>query len=209
VRARFGPREAILAAPADGPRKARRRAAEICDAYPIGGIVGAGIAGALSAELSTGDLIVSSGVRDGAGPAPPPHGALFERALSAPGVRAATLVTVERPAVSPEEKRALAAPDAGAPSAVDMESGAWAREASGRGIPYVILRAIGDEAEERLPGYLSECMDEEGGLRRSAVVAQALAHPGSIPTLLRLRRRMREASARLAALVEWLISGSG
>jgi hypothetical protein len=83
-----------------------------------------------------------------------------------------------------------------------MESAAWARAAAAHDIPFLIIRAVSDTSAEELPGYLAECMDRDGGIRRSAVALRALAHPGSIPTLLRMRRRVADCSQRLAAFVE-------
>jgi adenosylhomocysteine nucleosidase len=87
-----------------------------------------------------------------------------------------------------------------------MESAAWAREAARRGIPYLVLRAISDAAADELPGYLSDCMDAQGSIRRSSVVGRALAHPSSIPVLLRMRRAVLDGSRRLAALLEHFLA---
>jgi adenosylhomocysteine nucleosidase len=206
IRARFGPANVLLAPAGDGAVKARRRAGELCDAR-VDALVGAGIAGALAAELSAGELVVGRCIRDASGEAPAPDPAMLSHALSADGVTSGTLLTVDRPLVSLKDKATLAGSgDCGA-AAADMESAAWARAAAERGIPYLVIRAIGDEAGEELPRYLPECMDREGGLRRSAVVARALANPWTIPDLMRLRRRVLDVAQRLALFVEWVIKG--
>jgi hypothetical protein len=70
----------------------------------------------------------------------------------------------------------------------------------------LIVRAISDTSEEDLPGYLSRCMDSKGGIRRSAVALLAPLHPGSIPALFRMRRRVVDCADRVAAFVASLVA---
>ena len=191
----------IAAATGDGPRKAARVAAALCARYRPSLLIGAGVAGALSRDLEVCDLVVAYRVLDEAGEAPPPHAVLVVRAAAKPGARQATLLSVDRPVTARSEKAALAAKLGVGSAAVDMESAAWARAAAAHEIPCLIIRAVSDTADEELPGYLSACMDEDGGIRRSAVALSALAHPGSIPALLRMRRRVAACSAILADFV--------
>ncbi len=200
------PPGALVAATGDGPRNAARAAADLCASHRPSLLIGAGVAGALTADLVLGDLVVAHRLVDGEGETPLPHSVLAGRASAKPGALAGTLLTVDRPLVAVSEKAAWAARVGPHPLAVDMESAAWARVASARGIPFLIIRAVSDTAGEELPGYLSECMDEEGGIRRSAVALAALARPASIPALLSMRRRVRDASQRLAAFVESLLA---
>ena len=86
-----------------------------------------------------------------------------------------------------------------------MESASWARACASAGVPYVILRAISDTADEDLPGYLAACMDAEGSIRRSAVARGAVFHPGAIPALLRMRRRVAECGRALGEAVAGLV----
>jgi adenosylhomocysteine nucleosidase len=192
----------LVAATGDGPRNAARVAADLCAHHRPSLVIGAGVAGALTPDLVLGDLVVAHRLVDGEGEMPLPHSVLAVRASAKRGALSGTLLTVDRPLVAVSEKAAWAVRIGPHPAAVDMESAAWARVASARGIPFLIIRAVSDTAGEELPGYLSECMDEEGGIRRSAVALAALARPLSIPALLSMRRRVREASQRLAAFVE-------
>ena len=192
----------LVAATGDGPRNAARAAAELCARHRPSLVIGAGVAGALTPDLVLGDLVVGHRLVDGEGETPLPHSILAVRASAKPGALSGTLLTVDRPMVAVSEKAAWSVRVGPHPAAVDMESAAWARVASARGIPFLIIRAVSDTAGEELPGYLSECMDEEGGIRRSAVALFALARPTTIPALLSMRRRVRDASQRLAAFVE-------
>jgi nucleoside phosphorylase len=193
----------VLAATGDGAVRAARGSAALLDAHRPRALVGMGVAGALSDDLCVFDILAARHVRHGSAEAPSPDEAMLARALAIPGAREATFVTAPGPVVSRAGKAALGASAApGHTSTVDMESAAWASVAAGRRIPYAILRAVSDGPDENLPGYLAECMDGEGSIRRGVVALRALGRPSSIPTLLAMRGRVREASGRLAAFVE-------
>jgi adenosylhomocysteine nucleosidase len=192
----------LVAATGDGPQEAARVAAILCARYRPALLIGVGVAGALTPDLGVGDLVVAFRVLDCAGETPPPHAVLVVQAAAKPGARQGTLLSVDRPVVTAAGKAALAGQLGVGSAAVDMESAAWARAAAAHGIPCLFLRAVSDTADEELPGYLTECMDGDGGIRRSAVALRALAQPGSIPVLLRMRRRVADCSQRVAAFVE-------
>ena len=200
-----------VVATGDGGVRAERVARQAIAAVRPASVVGAGVAGGLSEDLVPGEIVVSVRVLDAAEEAPPPDPVLVARALALPGLRAGTVVSVVRPALSVSQKAALraraeAAPPAGTAgvgtaSVVDMESAGWARACAAAGVPYVILRAVSDTADEDLPRYLALCMDNEGGIRRAAVARGAVLHPSSIPALLRMRRRVGECARSLGAAV--------
>jgi len=192
--------DVLVAATGVGPVNAARSAARLFARHRPQLVVGAGVAGALSEDLGVGDIFVAGRVLDAEGAAPPPDPELTARASAMPGTRSGTLVCVERPLVTASEKASLAA-TVDAPAAVDMESSAWARAAAAQGIPYVVLRAISDHAFDELPGYLSRCMDKDGGIRRWAVALHAMAEPSTIPVLRRMQHRVRDCTDRLAAFV--------
>jgi adenosylhomocysteine nucleosidase len=200
VGARIGETDVVIAATGDGAERASQKATEFCERTRPLAIVGAGIAGALSPGLEAGMIVASRHIEDLDGAAPAPDKGLLARAVCA-GARAATLVTVRTPITAAEEKRRLAASFED-PCAVDMESAAWARVAAAHGIPYVVVRSISDQADEDLPDYLAACVGENGSIRRSAVVARALARPSRIPGLVRLRRRTLESAAKLSLFLE-------
>ncbi len=205
--ARFGKTTVVLVATGDGARRAGLIAAAICDAARPAALLGLGIAGALSADLAAGDLLAARRIRNGSGDAPVPDERLLARAIAL-GASAGTLVNVERPAVAAGEKASLALSLEGrGPAAADMESAAWARAAASRGIPYLVVRAISDRADEDLPAYLARCLGDDGRIRRSAVVAHALFQPATIPTLIRMKRRMDVCAERLAEFLVAFLSG--
>lgn len=198
----------VLTATGDGPKRAASGAATFLERHRPSAVLGAGLAGALSPGLSVGDIVASRRVRFEVGDAATPDPGLLERAIAA-GARPATLVTVDRPVVSAAARAVLARTEVGGdPLAVDMESAAWAREAAVRGIPYLIVRAVTDSADEALPAFLAEALGTDGSIRRGEVARRALLEPSSWGTLLRMRRRMHDSSAALGAFLARML-GSG
>jgi adenosylhomocysteine nucleosidase len=202
------PGDVVAALTGEGPRKAARAANALLARHRPALLVGAGVAGALSSDLGVGDILVARRVLDSAGWAPPPDENLVARAAAMPGARSGTLLCLDRPLLTAAEKAEWAAKVGEAPAAVDMESAAWARSAAEHGVAYLVVRAVSDDALEELPRYLSRCMDKDGGIRRSAVALRALGQPSTIPTLLRMRRRVTDCSDRLAAFVEHFLAGN-
>jgi nucleoside phosphorylase len=202
----LGASRVLLACTGSGPRRAACGLDRLLAEWPVSLVIGAGVAGALTAGLAHGDVVVVAPcVRDDQGQAPGADEAWRCRAGRL-GAREAVAVSVDRVATRPSERLTLArgvAPDALA--CVDMESVAWSRTARRRATPCLILRAISDVASEELPDYLSECLDGEGGVSRARVAARALARPRSLPALFRLRRRALEAAERLSSFVEALL----
>ncbi|HQR67670.1 MAG TPA: hypothetical protein PLB02_09765 [Thermoanaerobaculia bacterium] len=142
-----------------------------------------------------------------AGEAAAPDASLVSRAVGL-GARAATFVTVSRPVCSSREKGDLASRfrvPGSAPAVVDMESAAWGRAAAGRGVPFLLLRAVSDTLGEDLPGFLASSLSADGSVDRAAVARRLLFRPAALPALLRMRRRVREGSGGLARFLARLI----
>jgi nucleoside phosphorylase len=207
VRARIGSASVALAMTGDGPGNAGRRAFALCEALRPSALLGAGVAGALSPDLSVGDMLVASRVTDSTGDAPPPDPALRARALAIAGICPGTLVTLDKPQVQAAGKMALGlVHETTELAAADMESAAWARAAAAHGVPYLIVRAITDHASEDLPEYLASCVGKDGGISRPSVVLRALSRPSTIPALWRMRARVRECARSLGAFLEIFLS---
>jgi adenosylhomocysteine nucleosidase len=198
-----------VASSGDGPKNAERGAGALCDAVRPAALIGAGVAGGLSPRLAAGSLVASRRIVGESGDAPRPDETLLARAMAA-GAAGATIVTVSRPVVAASAKAELARRigvniRGDDPAAVDMESAGWSRAAAARGIPFLTVRAISDRFDEDLPAYLVDCVGEDGGIRRAAVVRRALVHPSTIPALWRMRRRVGAAVAILAEFLRTLL----
>lgn len=200
----------------DGARNARDGLRRAFESVRPGRVLVVGVAGGLAPDLPPGSLVVGRRVVDGEGSELEPDEALTA-AIVAGGARRGVLATVSRIVDTPESKAELRRsgpagwrgrePDArphpvDRPDVVDLESALYATEAERASLPWAVLRVVSDAAGEGLPSYLEGCRDAGGAIRRGAVARRAMLRPWTIPTLLRLRRRMREAAARLADAVE-------
>lgn len=110
----------------------------------------AGIGGALTTELRSGDIVVATELRlGGRGVATCPTAPLLATALRRQGLRVhlGPIVSASAPVLSATARQELA--DTGA-LAVDMESAWLAPAATGHGRPLAVVRAISDGPDEPL-----------------------------------------------------------
>lgn len=104
-------------------------------------------------------------------------------------------------AATAAEKAALFA--ANGADAIDMESGAVARVAADRGLPFAVLRAVADPAGRDLPPAALLALDGGGRIGFLRVLGSVFGNPGQLPGLLALAR---DAAAARRALVGRLSS---
>jgi adenosylhomocysteine nucleosidase len=203
-------RPVAMTATGDGGRNAQEGARALLAAAPTGCLIVVGVAGALSAGLALGALVVAERVVDAAGFALGADAAFIAGAAAATGARAATVVTADRIADTVAEKRRLLASSAAGAAAavVDLESAAYAAVAAAAGIPWLILRAVSDHADEALPPLLNRSRDAGGAVRRLAVLRGLVTNPGALPPLLVLRSRVQHCATVLATAVETLLRTS-
>ena len=131
--------------------------------------------------------------------------ALATGATRATAGTAGTVATAAAPAPAGTPASAIPATIA----TVDLESAAYARVAAAWSLPYLVVRAVLDTADEELPLDFEACRDAGGRVRNARVIWHALARPRSLGKLWRLRARVRDAAARLAALAERLVADTG
>lgn len=158
----------------------------------VAGFVSFGLAGALVPDLKPGDLLLPEEIiaADGSriGTDPDWRARLVELAGSiVPGARLGPLLGSDALIETAVAKAALHR--ASGAIALDMESHAVARTARAAGLPFVVIRAIADPAEQALPAAACVALDAEGRVRPSAVAAALLRRPGDLPALLRLARQ--------------------
>ena len=73
-----------------------------------------------------------------------------------------------------------------------------AETARSRGLPWSVLRVVGDAWDEDLPPFLIRAQRRDGSVARGRVAFGAVVVPSRIPVLVRLASRVRRASERLA-----------
>jgi hopanoid-associated phosphorylase len=158
-------------------------------------VVSFGIAGALAPLLQTGDIVIATHVVSE-----------NDHYISDPGwsqtlrgklvqARSVVIVGVNDVVSHMGMKKALFR-TTGA-HAVDMESHVAARFAHQRGLPFVALRAICDDALRSLPPAALEPLTPSGRLRLTRVLKSLLHDPSQFPELLQTGR---EANAAFGAL---------
>lgn len=161
-------------------------------------LVSFGIAGALSPDLRSGDIVLSTEVVDddrrwlSSDSLRPRIAELLEQigAIEGPVLGAQMVLATQQ-----DKHRAWQ--ETGA-IAVDLESVVVARASAALGIPFIVLRAIADPAARGLPPAALVPLRPDGKPAVGQVLASVMRRPQQLPTLLGVAREARQA---LAALV--------
>lgn len=164
-------------------------------------IVSWGTAGALSPQLQAGDLIIPEHVIPGnGGVLATDNGAreaFRENVKSRWPVTSGTLLESDRMLGTPAHKERLGRRRKAV--AVDMESGRIGEACAALKLPFLVVRAVVDELDDRLPRLLRDATSPRGTLRMTPLLAGLMAHPGELTALARLGRRYRRARRALGA----------
>ena len=176
-----------------GPVAARRACQALIELYGPEFVISAGFAGALTADLKAGDVVVPAKVTDaGDGSTVVVDGG--SRGL----VSVAEMATVER-------KRVLGAKyDA---VAVDMEAAAVAKAAGLRGVRFEAVKAISDELEFEIP-VVEGGVDAQGRFHEGRFLAGVVVRPWVWGRVVRLARNSSLAAENLAEALRDRIEGS-
>jgi adenosylhomocysteine nucleosidase len=160
-------------------------------------LISFGLAGGLDPALAPGAVIIPLAVLDG--------GLRYECApdltawLGGPNTDA--VLGGDAIAVTAIEKSTLFTRNAAA--AIDLESGAVARVARARGVPFAVLRAICDPACRDLPPAALAALNARGRIGLFRILASLLRHPAQLTSLIGLAR---DAASARNALAKRLIS---
>lgn len=184
------------------------------------GLIGIGAASAerLAAEASA---LISFGIAGGLDPARLPGALVVPEAVVTPdGERFATdpaltaalgganaVAMLASPGIVGERAAKARLFAAFGAAAVDMESGAVARAAERHGIPFAVMRAIGDPAGRSLPPAAIAAFDPGGGVALGRLIVSLAADPRQIPALITLARETRCALRALRAAAARLDTG--
>jgi adenosylhomocysteine nucleosidase len=168
-------------------------------------VLSIGFAGALSAELRVGDLVVATSIQNSN--AEPDHDLLAaaSRVQFDTPVRLGAALTSDVILWQAAQKTALSSSlGANEIGFVDMESTAIASVCARRRVPFLIVRSITDLLNEDLPLDFNQCRDREGRVSPAKVLKAALLKPGSLSGLLELRKRSKLCADRMAEFVRKL-----
>jgi len=178
-----------------GRGAARRGTQLLLDGHRPQWVVSAGYGGALDPALRRNDVVLPDEVIDEAG-------ARFRIDVALPPGPAdrrfgtGRLVTVDRLIMTAAEKAALRS-RFGA-DVVDMETAAVAAVCHERGVRFLALRVISDEAGVDLPREVLAIVGPSGSYRVGAAVGAIWKRPSSLKDLWALREHAVEAADRLA-----------
>ena len=165
-----------------GPEASRRATEALIEFFRPQEVLSVGFAGALSSDLKVGNILVPSRIVD-----------VKDGSRVETGVGWGVLLSLASVA-SHEQKARLAA--AYGAQAVDMEAVAVARGAQAHGIRFSAIKAISDECNFAMPP-VERFISAEGQFLTSAFVGFAALRPPMWPSVVRLCRNNRLASAAL------------
>ncbi len=186
----------------NGTPEGAERAAEAVAARGATALISFGLAGGLDPARTAGDIVIPAEVTE--------RGIVYrtDNVLAASlGPVAGSLLAGDRPVTKIQEKAALWA-ETGA-AAIDLESGAVARVAQRRGLPFAVLRVICDPAGRTLPPAALAALDHGGAIAIANVAGSVIAHPGQIPALIQLARDAALARRALVGCVRRILDAGG
>ena len=163
-----------------------------------------GCAAALDDHLKAGSVMLPERVIGTMGESYPVsvewHRRLYQTLSSKYPVGTDALVESEAIVKTPDLKRTLAQRTQAV--ATDMESGAQARLARARRMPFVVVRVIVDTASTQMPENVMQALDREGAIQVGRFLARAFLRPADGVTLMKLgvqfnaaRRTLKNISA--------------
>ena len=191
-----------------GPAAASAAAQSILSEVGLDAVVSTGYAGALG-PAGIGEMILGTDVRDWTREqaqavfrADPALLAIAREAAGAAKLAwsEGPVATVARVLCRADEKRALA--ETSGAIAVDMESAAIARAAASLNVPFLLVRAVSDRADDDLPMDFNLWLTPGGRVR---ALAQLVRRPSILCALFRMKRQVAQGSQNLVSFFQvWL-----
>jgi adenosylhomocysteine nucleosidase len=213
-RGRLEGRDCLVARTGMGRDKAEAAAHLVLQRYPVTAVISLGFAGALSQDLTIGDVVVCSTMHCASGPmgwegeveayrADPGLLALASETAGegVPRIRLGTGVTVRHLASSTQKTQALGI-GLGA-DIVDMESYWIARIASARRVPFIAVRSISDTTQQGVQPF-DRILTADGRLRWKSAAVAFLLHPWYLISVFTLFRNTRRVERNLTAFISRL-----
>jgi len=182
--------------------EAAEKAASVLANHDVAALMSFGTVGALAPELIAGDLICPLLVLGQDGLSYPTDPAWRRRLLGgcSPDLHDGALLSVDAPLTGRDDK--LAARKRYGAVAVDLESAAIASVARTRGLPFLALRAVVDDAATELPRAVISATNRYGRPKPATLALNLLRAPGTIRTLPPLARAFATATHALRVVAE-------
>lgn len=182
------------------------RLAALLDGLPhdVTGVLSFGIAGGLAPETRTGEVVLGGTLH--AGRLFAPNAAWTAELAARTRASVVPLAASDTLLADTAAKRALHAVTNA--HAVDMESGAVARFAMSRGLPFAVLRAVADGPDDALPEAARNALTPDGRPALWPVLTGLVRRPWELPALIRLGRASARAHAALAQAISSSATGS-
>jgi len=162
------------------------------------GLISFGLAGGLTPGLMPGSILVPPAVIEGTRT----YICDFRLMEFLGGSTGAPVLAGQKIAATAHEKALLYRRSH--PAAIDLESGAVARVAAEKGLPFAVLRAVTDPAELDLPPAAMVALKDDGSVDLGKVLLAVLKQPRQIPGLIALGKDAKAARAALIARVKTL-----
>jgi adenosylhomocysteine nucleosidase len=177
-----------------GRERARRALVEVAEKWELKEVISIGYAGALDPSLEVGDLVVADKVIEVDSSQPDKE--IFSTIMA---LRRKILVTVDRPAATPEEKKQLR--EKYSAVAVDMETSALADEAQARKLSFFSVRAITDTADQELIDC-AHLVEENGDVSKLKAGWHVITHPGDLKGMIALGQHAKLATVNLTEFLK-------
>jgi adenosylhomocysteine nucleosidase len=209
-------RDCLLVRTGMGKEGAESATQLVLQRYPVTAMISLGFAGALSPELTIGDVVVSSTMHCASGPEKgdgetetyDADASLLALASEAAGERGPHFrlgsgVTVRQLASSTQKTQALGIGLRA--DVVDMESYWIARIASARRVPFIAVRSVSDTTEQGVQPF-DRILTSDGRLLWKRAAVAFLLHPWNLINVFTLFRNTRHAERNLTAFVSDLVA---
>jgi nucleoside phosphorylase len=166
---------------------------------PVDLCISSGFVGALSTQLSIGEVLAARVVvRPAEELAVASDREMLAVARQAGAHQVDRFMTSERLVVKAAQKAELT----GGADAVEMESFVILAEAARHGVRAVTVRAVSDAAHSSLPYDFDRARDTRGRIRVGPMLLEIARQPSRVPALVRLVRDCRLAAGDLAVFLD-------
>jgi adenosylhomocysteine nucleosidase len=193
----------VLVVTGPGRAAARRGAQLLYAGHRPHWLLSAGFGGALDPSLTRNDVVLAREVADTDGLRWSIDVVIHEE-TKGPKFVSGRLLTVDRIVRTAREKAELRQQFSA--DVVDMESSGVAAFCGERGVKFLSLRVVSDDAGSDLPPEIVSILGRSGGYRVGAALGAVWRRPASLKEMWTLREHALAAADRLAEIVPEVIS---